>query len=203
MSRLQFEPQKNSKIKLTVKSRTKILTKEFAFALSIAFFVHFLAFTLFHIDLGLFSTTREYPTAVVQAGDISLTSHDQEKPLIVPSFLIVKPQNAPEYPSMDVLPLATTFDLSGLEIATLNMPALSHFYLSGNAFEIEPSPLKSTCPCRAKLAFKSYQDKIFWLDWIESTGDLKLDYRIQEALKKASLKTQDQTHGIIEVEFLT
>lgn len=217
MGGLKFEQRKNSKLKLTVKNRTKILTKEFAFALSIAFFVHLLAFTLFHIDLGLFSTTHEYPTAFVQGSDISapIDSIDQEKPVIIPSFLTIATLNSPEYPSlitpgeMAFQSQGAAFDLSGLEIASLNQPGISHFNIScGNAFQTEPAPIQSKKLCRAKLEFKATKDtgKIFWIDWIESTQDRKLDYQIQEALKTAVLQKTDDpiaSHGIIEIEFKT
>ncbi len=216
MSRLKLEQKKNSKLKLTVKNRTKILTKDFVFALSIAFFVHFLAFTLFHIDLGLFSTTREYPIAFVQTSDLSapIDSADLDgKPLTIPSFLAIAAPSGPEYPSL--IPSSevaftsnkTSFDLDGLEIALLSQSSSSHFHLSGgNSFQSEPAALKSKNLCRAKLAFKANPNNgtIFWLDWIESTGDNKLDYQIQEALKQAQLKRADEpiaSHGTIEIEF--
>lgn len=216
MSGLKLEHKKNSKLKLTVKNRTKILTKDFVFALSIAFFVHFLAFTLFHIDLGLFSTTHEYPIAFVQASDPSapIDAADLDgKPLAIPSFLAITARSAPEYPSLTPSSEIafnshkTSFDLDGLEIALLNQPSSSRFYLSGgNSFQTEPIALKSKNLCRAKLAFKANPDngKIFWLDWVESTGDHKLDYQIQEALKQAQLKRTDEpiaSHGTIEIEF--
>lgn len=198
---LKFE-HNNEKLKLTVKNRTKILTKEFAFALSIAFLVHFLAITLFHIDLGLFSTTREYPAALVQTSDISpIDSNDQENPLTIPSFLVVSPEYHPSIYEINSSPHQTSFDLSGLEVASLNQPGSSHYYLSsGNSFEKEPAPLQSKKICKAKLEFKTVNGKIFWLDWLESTQDRKLDYQIVEALKKAELNPI-ASHGLIEIEF--
>lgn len=215
MSGLKFELRKNSKIKLTVKNRTKILTKEFAFALSVAFFVHFLAFFLFHIDLGLFSTTHEYPTAFVQGSDISapIDTADHDKPLSVPPYLIFSKQNTPKYPSLiqsSEIALAsheTTFDLSYLDLDSMNQSRISHFYLSnGHSFLKEPTRIHSKKLCRGKLEFKASKasGKIFWLDWLESTGDRKLDDQIQAALKTAQLaETLDPvaSHGIIEVEF--
>jgi hypothetical protein len=215
MGGLKFELRKNSKLKLTVKNRTRILTKEFAFALSIAFLVHFLAFTLFHIDLGLFSTTHEYPTAIVQGSDLSspIDSIDQEKPLSIPSFLVFTKQSAPEYPALlysneiAFTSYEPTFDLSHLDIASLNRPGASHFFLScGNTFQKEPDTIQSKNQCRAKLEFKAIPStgKIFWLDWVESTGSAKLDYQIQEALKTAELNKSNEpiaSHGTIEIEF--
>lgn len=215
MGGLKFELKKNSKLKLTVKNRTKILTKEFAFALSIAFFVHFLAFTLFHIDLGLFSTTHEYPTAIVQGSDLisPIEATDQEKPLIIPPFLVFPKQSAPEYPSLmysNEIAFASyepTFDLSHLDLGSLNLPGSSHFFLScGNTFQKEPDTIQSKNQCRAKLDFKAIPStgKIFWLDWVESTGNPKLDYQIQESLKTAELNKSHEpiaSHGTIEIEF--
>ena len=214
MSGLKLDFKKNAKLKLTVKNRTKILTKDFIFALSIAFLVHFLAFTLFHIDLGLFSTTTEYPTAIVQTHDSSLlidSSNQESKPLRVPSFLIFSKQHAPNYPSLihsnEIVFHKPTLDLAHLELDTFNQARISHFYIShGNTFQKEPTPLKSKNFCRAKVEFKASptSGKIFWLDWIESTGDRKLDYQIQEVLKTTPIqKTLEPiaSHGTIEIEF--
>lgn len=214
MSGLKLEFKKNTKLKLSVKNRTKIFTKDFVFALSIAFLVHFFAFTLFHIDLGLFSTTTEYPTAIVQPSDPSLfidSSHQESKPLPIPSFLVFSKQQTPNYPSLihsnKIALHEPSFDLAHLELDALSHLNLSHFHLScGNTFQKAPTALQSKNICRAKLAFKAspISGKIFWLDWIESTGDRKLDYQIQEVLKASQIQKTHMpiaSHGIIEIEF--
>jgi hypothetical protein len=210
---LKLEQQKNSKVRLIIRKNTGLLTWDFAFALCIALGLHLSAFFLFSIDLGSFLNIPETPTTILVVSDPSSVITDamdqEEKPLHFPSFLVIKREKTPALPNLESedLPKAIpkSFDLSHLEFNQLKGPGTSRFSLSrGNTFAKEPEKLTSKKCCKGILEFKALPKtgEIFWVHWIEPTGDTKLDHHIVENLKNARLAPSSASaQGIIEVEF--
>lgn len=208
---LKLEQQKNSKVRLILRKNTGLLTRDFAFAFLLALGLHLSAFFLFSIDLGSFLNIPETPSMIVLSDSSSIADalNQEEKPLHFPPFLVIKREKPSVMLNSEVeaIPkvIPKPFDLSHLEFDQSKGPGMSHFTLSrGNTFVKEPVHLTSKKCCKGILEFKAFPKtgEIFWIHWIQPTGDIKLDHLIVENLKNARLTpSSTAAQGIIEVEF--
>lgn len=212
---LHFERQnKSGKILLSVKQRTKLWTFDFTLALGIALLIHVVGFLFFRVDLKGFLNPTKYPSTVFVSSEqvgSTLGFYEQENIPEIPSFLIIQQLETPPLSlislAANLKPKPLPIDLSGLEIASIYKPVTSRFFLSGGCqFLIEPEPIKAKKISKAKLEFQANSETgiIFWLNWLEATGDPKCDLRIVENLKNSKLIASHSLlamRGIIEVEF--
>lgn len=215
---LRLQRTKDAKIHLTVRSQSGLFTKEFSLACFIALALHLSAFFLFKIDLGAFLSKADWPKTLEAFSDpysSEITAFEEDPfPDSFPSFLKMQipSPSLPAYISepQEKAHLTSAYDLTGLEQETTHKkPHKSHFSLShGYLFLNAPTQLFSDRKCHARLAFRasSTTGKIYYLDWIESTHNPKLDQKIIESLKAALLKPEESPltlQGIIEIEFLS
>lgn len=211
---LKLEKDKKSKkIFLSVKNRTKIYTPDFALAFFIALAIHLMALFLFQIEMGDFFAV-ENPLAasfvsIDSLGTLAYAPDEEGEELAVPSYLEIKRQESPYCPSYflasfhESLPLPT-FQPSLEDILHENPLCKSHFRFSKGMFSTEQEQ-EFFCEGERKAAFAFRLDgtSIFWLELLESTGDLKLDKAIEGSLKKLYVTSHDGfKEGILEVMFL-
>lgn len=206
---LRLETDKNSKVHLTINSRTSLWTKDFLIALGIALLTHIAALTLFSVELGSFLNLNEKPVTFLVSADTMapITSEHGDEIAEIPPFLILKNLKNVDREEISFSVPSPKFDLSNLDLSDFNHPGFSYFTISqGPTFAKEPTQLQSKKICKAKLEFKaeSRTGQIFWLNFIESSGDIKLDQQILNELKSAKIQSNSKTiafHGVIEVEF--
>lgn len=196
---------KTKRIFLSVKPKT--YSKDLILAFFIALSLHLTAFTLFQIDLGTFFSLETSPAVTfvsTQNGRLAIFA-DEKQEVEVPSYLQIERKSSPQglftFQQEIKLPPFQP-DLSGLSLEDPKALCKSSWHFSKGIFHAEGLP-ELTCDGmrKAAFAFRLAGSSIFWLQMLQSTGNLKLDRELEESLKKVHL-TSLAKEGIVEVEFL-
>lgn len=202
---------KSKRIFLAVKQKTG-LSKDLMLAFCIAAGIHLTAFTLFQIDLGTFFPIKTVPAVSfvsTEKGGLASGVYDDEKQeLEVPSFLQIDRASSPQVPlfltSFQHEPQDKPFlpDLRGMVLEDKAALCKSRWHFSKGLFSAKTLP-ELTCEGKKRgvFTFRLYGPTIFWLNMVQSTGDLKLDRELEEALKGLQV-TSLAKEGVVEVEFL-
>lgn len=205
--------QENNQLAFTLKRRAHLWTKDFFLALTAAFLFHILALVVFHIDLKTFLNSKSAsPTLVVSSEYGPEVTFSDEENLMqkLPAYLIIPREKTPDFSSYRELPkmaFPPSSELVEPEWDIAPKATVSRFYLArGHEFLKEPPSIQAQKIGKAILEFKADSSSgiIFWIHFLESTKDHKLDQQIVEALKQARLKpsfSELASDGIIEVEF--
>lgn len=218
MSALKIRKGKQPHLFLTLLPSPSFWTAELAIGLGLAIAFHASAVFLFHIDSYLFPTVSPLrPSSVIAPlSGLSTTSNVDHQKWKSP-FLAKLPQ--PEAPKIyEPLPLVD-FELQrtapsepvvydALIAENLSPPKQILFRLShGFRFMNAPSLQIPSLPFRAVWEFRAslQSGQIIWTRLIRSSGQVRFDKQLEEALKKARLnlaKGIGFTQGIVEVEAL-
>lgn len=200
---------KSNRIFLSLKP--KIYSKDLILAVFIATGLHLLAFTLFQIDLGTFfshETTRAVSFVSTENSSLAAGIVDEKQEIQVPSVLQIDRQSSPHVPflltSVDYEIQYPPFqpDLRDIEFDNQTALCTSRWHFSKGAFHVNSLP-ELTCEGMRKgvFAFRLYGPTIIWLQMLQSTGDLRLDRELEEAVKRLYVMSLASS-GVVEVEFL-
>lgn len=211
--------EKNSqKVSFAFKERIKLWTPQFTLALIVALAIHLVGLLLFRVDLGVLLTARDPLPSVKVSSYVPLVEvlPDSNSRLTVASFLDVERKESPDIPNLPLIPLEMemnplidlalpiAFDLSFFPNKAINSAAWLQFSGSGFAHTEMIKELMGPEGTHASLSYRSSAGTLFWLEWLQTTGDLQLDRQIELFLK--SLQTALPAHrlvteGIIEITF--
>lgn len=203
---------KSKKISLSIKPKTGAYFRRLTLAFLIAASMHLMAFTLFHIDLRNFFPIETPPATFIvstdQGGFAAALPDEEKQEQFFPSYLEIDRIKTPETPFwMNSPSQVTTFspfrpDLKEMFLENKTALCKSHWHFSKGLFHAKNLP---TLSCegikKGAFAFRLQDASIFWLEMLQSTGDLKLDRELEESLKGLYL-TSVANEGIVEVEFL-
>lgn len=223
MKRLKFERiEKGNRLVLTFKRRERVWTNDFRKALFIALSLHFAAFLLFRVNLGVFPTNQ--PTgatievsALIQNASVTALSEAKNE-IRLPLLLTFSRAERPPAPNI-FLPFQNTLrqpteDSALFDAYDLPDPLAPGLLFTGQihlarGYTLKTAPSKKlshTCPCKGIIAFRALSSTgaLIWIDWKKSTGSRSLDLDIEKYLKDVRLKVPSSlliATGELEVEF--
>lgn len=184
----------------TFKKRASYFTKDFLLALSIALLLHLMAIIFFRIDVG--TLLKIYPelgnlsvlAAPKDSGSLSLLSDTSQEAFGKEfSFQISRkeaPTSLPPHFENQTLSPFHTVELPEEELPQELPPFYASLQLYPFPYASKPTFLKSSTATRAKVEFiaDTKNEELIWLKLIESTGDSRLDKKIQAYLRELPLQ---------------
>lgn len=194
-------------ISLSFKQREPFFSNELLLAFVIAIGVHLLFLILFKIDLGMLSSAAPLPpaTLTVQPQGFKTTIEQNKGYSPTLAFLHTTRQNPTLLPSPDIKE-TRAFSPRSLHRESYKATPL---FSKGILLQKESTPLLLSHyePMRALLEFEAEPKtgKIYYIGWIEHTGNPEWDKKIETYIKGLTLQIPSSTtpYGTLDIQFIS